>query len=418
MKPIIKITFLLSLSFIVCLNAFPQWKIYEEEVETGLIKGGNITVPLCEDEMGNLWASTTKGDILRFKDEKWTIYSDEKVSLLAQTNVGEIANAKTGSYVKWMGVVDKNGKWVWFGSNKAVMLWNGEELLTVTGSLDEENRMIFQSGETGKNYIIKEGELIAYKETNLPKGKPVIRIKIVYRDQENRIWFGEWKGELYCIDNGIWSYHNDIKEIENQKNSPKGNNDLSLMFEDSKGNFWIALNNCILKKSGAAFTIEQEVGATSSVFEDSKGNLWFGYGRGILQYSKGSWTKFEESNGLEEIKVGGRIYEDEKGNIWYCAALNPFNFKNGNIYVFDGNSWSSRGVDQKNKIFDLYRDSRDNFWVAGADGIYKFKNNAWSLEKESPGSTNILSIFEDSQGDLWFGTGSFKGKIVRYTPDN
>jgi len=418
MKPITKIAFLFFLSFLVCFNAFPQWKIYEEEVETGLIKGGNYTVPVCEDEVGNLWASTTKGDILKFNGEKWTILSDEKVSLLAQTTIGELAHAKTGTSVQWKGIVDQNGKWVWFGSNKAVMLWNGEELLTATGSLDGENRMIFQSGETGKNFIIKEGELIPFNEINLPKGKPVIRISSMYRDKENRIWFGEWKGEVYSIDDGIWSYHNDIKEIADRKNSPKGIYQVNLMFEDSKGNFWIALNNCIVKKSGASFSIEQEVKATRSVFEDSKGNIWFGYAGGILRYSNGSWTKFEESNGLDEIKTAGRIYEDEKGNIWYCAMLNLFNFKDGNIYVFDGTRWSPKPVDKKNRIFDLYRDSRNDFWVAGIDGIYKLKNNAWVLEKESPSKTSYRSIFEDSKGNLWFGTGSFKGKIERYTPDN
>ena len=419
MKTLKLIQFVLFIFFVINIACYGQWKIYTDQIQTGLIKGGNDTRVVCEDKSGNIWATSTKGDLLKFNEEKWTIYDSERISLLSQTTAGEIANAKTGSRVDWVAALDKKNDWIWFASNKNTMLWNGNELLVMTGILDNENRMVFYSKKDNKNYIIKNNSLELYSGTKVvePK-KPIIQIYSIFVDSNNKLWLGHWKGELFCLDDGKWIVYENIKNIKNQSNAPKGVYQINLINEDNSGNIWFCLNNCIVKYNASEFILEQKVKGAKSFLLDSKNNIWIGYYGGILKYNNEKWQKFENNNGLDDVPRAGRIIEDEKGYIWYCALMNLFNFKGGNIYKYDDNSWKDYPVDKKGQINDLYLDKNGTLWCATMSAIYKFENNTWVLIRESESRTIVYqSIFEDTRGNLWFGMGSFKGRLEKYSPN-
>ena len=96
----------------------------------GSLRTGNYTKNFCEDKSGNLWVSTTKGGILKYKNNNWSLYDVKKISFLfGQTAAAAIINSKTGSTADWETALDRNKKWIWFGSSKGTILWNGLQML-------------------------------------------------------------------------------------------------------------------------------------------------------------------------------------------------------------------------------------------------------------------------------------------------
>ena len=92
---------------------------------------------------------------MRISGDEITIFDELKRSIAGQTNIGAIVNAGEKTLgVWWVSYADMNTGWVWFVSNRGIALWDGQELILVTGETDDQNRMIFYSESKDKNYII------------------------------------------------------------------------------------------------------------------------------------------------------------------------------------------------------------------------------------------------------------------------
>ncbi|MEZ4799601.1 MAG: two-component regulator propeller domain-containing protein [Flavobacteriales bacterium] len=107
---------------------------------------------------------------------------------------------------------------------------------------------------------------------------------------------------------------------------------------------------------------------------------------------------------------------DMEGNIIVCNYTNS-------LYVADSRFLfinEHENVDLKD-IRSIFCDKNDNLWFQAKSGLYRHENtfsNQETLEKIIPESSNpkdeIISITEDSQGNMWFGT--YGSGIIRYSP--
>ena len=208
-------TLLLFLISFSSISAQDNWKIYSDDLNAGAMRRGNYTQNFCEDKAGNLWVSTTKGGILNFKNDKWSLYDVKKISFVfGESPLAIIINSKTGITSDWETTLDKNGKWVWFGSSKSTVLWNGSQMLEMTGNLDNERRMIFNSNEKDENYIIKNNQTIKIKHKLDKDRNPIIQIHSILNDSKNRLWLGSWEGMIYCLDKGIWHKYDYLNKVK------------------------------------------------------------------------------------------------------------------------------------------------------------------------------------------------------------
>lgn len=402
------------------LNLKAQWETYTAEVETGLIKGGNKNTAFCEDKAGNIWIGNTKGSLIKYNSGKWEILDVEKVSIAAQTNLGEVANAKTGSYVYWTFKKDKINNWCWFACNKNTFLWTGEILLEMTGNLTSENHMIFYSKDEEKNYIIKESKLIEHTEDKLIKpNKPVIQISALTVDSKNRVWLGNWRGEIFCLNKGKWKVIEDIRDMEIKKMIKIRSKGISAIHENADGSFWITGNSFIAKYDGTKTELVKSVKIVTDVITDNNNDSWFCYFNGISKYSDGKWYDIKPGKEFKKIAVGGKFMLDQNNTLWFMAHPNPMNLKDGGVYKYDGEKWEKQVIDKKNKMTDLFEDSEGNIWCTTYPAVYKYENDEWKLKKKSESvlSASYIKIFEDSKGAIWFGMGSFKGRIERFVPE-
>lgn len=417
----------LTLLLVYPILAFTQgsWKEYRKEVNTGLIQGGNIMSYFTESKDGSIWVSNTTGSIVRILGDEITIYDDLKRSLAAQTNIGAIVNAREKTIgVWWFSQADMETGWVWFASNRGIVLWDNEKLLFLTGETDAKGHVILLDEQTGTNYIINKNNI---EKTNVVKNvKPtrdIYNFYAVYIDSKKRVWFGGSAGRLYCIENGIWKVWDDIIN-SNYKNDDKT---VRQIFEDKEGTIHVVCHGILCRINNSTIQFDDNLpnlkDATGG-FEDSKGNIWISGTKGIYKFSEGNWVFYGASDGIDIIPLAGPLVEDKEGNIWFAGKNTTIFTKSkgifklkpkGAVYKYNGSKWTKYKVGKTKLITDLFVDNQGNVWVAESIGVYKFNGEQFVLQRSCSKMRSLLKIFQDSNEDIWLGRGSFKGEIDKYT---
>ncbi|MCH7656946.1 MAG: SpoIIE family protein phosphatase [Bacteroidetes bacterium] len=190
------------------------------------------------------------------------------------------------------------------------------------------------------------------------------------------------------------------------------------MIQDSRGYLWLGTQGGgVSRFDGYNFiNFNSEKGLANNtirtILEDSKGNLWFGTDDGISFYDGYSFRTINKDDGLSGTLVV-KIYEDKQNNIWAGTdeGLNKIGFVN-NYDSVNIKTYSYIDGLSDNLIFDIYEDRYERLWLAfygGGINILTFSDNAGlqvdKLFRGTIPSDIILCIEEDSEGNLWFGTG-------------
>jgi ligand-binding sensor domain-containing protein len=101
------------------------------------------------------------------------------------------------------------------------------------------------------------------------------------------------------------------------------------------------------------------------------------------------------------------IIQDRKGNIWIATYGGVFRY-NGKSFA---NITSKLGVD---RFFSVFEDSKGNLWFGSiGSGIYRYDGNIFQNFTADNGLVNneIVCIYEDKVGNIWFGA---NGGMSRY----
>ncbi len=164
----------------------------------------------------------------------------------------------------------------------------------------------------------------------------------------------------------------------------------------------------------------------SKVLTDHLGNVWIGHFDGLDMFDKNN-RKFihYKSDSLDDTSLSNAVirslYEDRVGTIWVgtgweysndaLGGLNKLDKTTGTFtrYVNDPDNPKSLN---SNKIRSLFEDSKGNFWVGTGGGLHKMNRDHGTFER--PGEiTNgplanapilgslITSIAEDKSNKLW-----------------
>jgi ligand-binding sensor domain-containing protein/signal transduction histidine kinase len=222
----------------------------------------------------------------------------------------------------------------------------------------------------------------------------------IHEDKEGIIWFG--------THNGVSRY--DGKSFQNyDKEDGLSDNNIKYILEDRSGNLWFGTQNGISKFDGDKFRIIASLELSQSIqtiFEDRKRNIWFGTKNGAYVIQSKSTTV---EGPVVKADVS-KILEDQSGFLWFATAkqgLIRYGFSNGDLrYYIRGKS-----------IISMVEDSRGDLWVGTDKGISRFDGTKFlqftTIEGIDLGF--VRSILEDSDQNLWFGTDQ---GIWRYTIQN
>lgn len=194
-------------------------------------------------------------------------------------------------------------------------------------------------------------------------------------------------------------------------------------------NVFIFLTSCNGQSQKATESIGNTVSELSKsillVYQATNGDYWFGSDTdGVYRFDGKTIIHFSEKDGLSNNRIRS-IQEDKHGNIYFATL--------GGISKFDGRTFTTLTAIKSTSANDNWKLQPDDLWFAmtgksGNKGPYRFDGkNLYELEfskhyladkyfTENPNKPwspyEVYSIYKDSKGAMWFGTGTFG--VCRY----
>jgi len=359
--------------------------------EQGL--ANNSLASITEDETGNIWFGTQGGGISRYYGNAFTNFN--AVKGLGRSSVWSIGEDKM-----------KN---LWVGSSEGVSRYDGKSVT---------------------NFSIEQG-----LSDNV--------VLSIHEDKAGNLWFGTETGGVSCYDGKSFINYTTAQGLAGNK--------VWCIAEDKTGNLWFGTETggvtCYNGKSFINYTTAQGL-ADNFVFairKDKQNNLWFGtYGNGVSRFNGKSFTNFNTEHGLANNMVV-TIMEDEKGNLW-------FGTQGGGISRYDGQSFLNFTTTQglpDNSVSQVIAMDKQRIAIGTNLGVGVLKGFVLAGSGKEPydllPSQNNLSnadlkkytpvfeifnsetgypikdvnagqntMFLDSKGIIWMGTGSDKTGLVRF----
>lgn len=251
-------------------------------------------------------------------------------------------------------------------------------------------------------------------------------VNYIFPDPQGNVWIGTDRGGVnkYNIFQTTFEYY---EYIPGEVNS-LSHNTINSIWEDRSG-LWVGTAggglNYIRRSDGLyvhyRFNVSDPNSLTNDfitcILKDKSGNLWistWGSGINILTPGNRKTGKFihhlnepGNDNSLVDNFVSSMV-EDWEGNIW--------------IGTFGGLTRYDPATDKFHRVLDtaagrtilkvgcLHIDRNDNLWIGTEDGLFKKSYDRTSYyahidtNPKSLSGNYVISIQEDHQGNLWFGT--------------
>jgi ligand-binding sensor domain-containing protein/serine phosphatase RsbU (regulator of sigma subunit) len=341
--------------------------------ENGLVSNSVFTV--CSDKEGNIWAGTNGKGISKFNYKGDVFYNYSTKNGLSNDIVNAIFQDSKGTY--------------WFGSQDGgITKYDADGFYTFKDNLPGN----VQLGIATKAFDIVE-------------------------DKDGRIWIA-----TQIATQGVHIYDGKKFTVFSKEDGLTDNNVVSFLAEKD-GSILIGTYNGITKYSEGIFTpfLNNEVkGKIWSMVKTKKNHYWFASEKGALYYDGNRVQYFGEKDGFIDERVR-TVVEDADGMIWFATAKGLFRFDGVKFDKFT----NENGLTATN-IYSLIIDRKGMLWAGTQFGIQRINTSQYN--KSAIWETKIFAkqegfiglecnnnaAFEDSKGQLWFGT--VKGVTV-FNPD-
>ena len=370
----------------------PDGNIIKYNTETGLPH--NSIRAICEDFNGNIWLGTASGLCYLTPDHQVKIpeglheleqdtiqvsrlYCDTAGRIWISTAIENDLFVYTRRVERFTGITkiknpsvnevtqDKSGAF-WFGvaPHYAIRIKDTEESLFDIGHDHQEGTVV--------NSIVQ--------------------------DTAGNFWFASDCG-ITILHNGMYTYYD--------KRNGLADDYINHIFEDREGNMWIAYNRGGIEKmsQGKFRTISMPI-AVNAICEDPIRSLtWLGADNGLYCYNKDS--KFVE-NEITELCKGSRIRHvglTDDGELLissYSDISQVRVTKDNKITVWtmsDGLAGLKCRVSIKASDGKYYVGTTQGLSIIETDGSIRSLTRKDGLDNEF-----IMSLYEDSKGQIWVGT--------------
>jgi ligand-binding sensor domain-containing protein/class 3 adenylate cyclase len=429
----------------------------------------NFILSGLKDREGNLWFGTDNG-LSRFDGKSFTAFikkdglEDPYIFSMAEGEHGNIwlgtrsaiflfdgkafkaFGEKQGFYVENLNtmLVDKTGN-LWLGTiGKGVFRFDGDAFTNLTTSQGLVNNIArsFLEDKQGNLWITTEGGLSRYDGktfTNFTMAQGLINKSLIssFLDSRGNIWIG--------TRNGVSRY--DGKSFTNYT-SDQGlsGNYVRAIVEDGDKNLWFATDKGVSKFDGStftSFTTDQGLAGNKvlSILIDSQGLFWFGTDEGVSTFDGKTFVTYTKNEGLPSNFIMATL-EDQEGKLWIGSSYG--------LSRFDGESFLNFSVENglpDNIVYQMALTEEGDLAVGTNLGVTLLKGFTTKPESvliEIPAQNKLLnrelkdtkpifeiyntltgypikdanagqnSIYLDSHGNLWIGTGSNNTGVVKF----
>ena len=200
------------------------------------------------------------------------------------------------------------------------------------------------------------------------------------------------------------------------------------LVEDHEGSLWVATDQGVLQLVHRRVrSLGTEGGIAhpfvTAVRQTRTGDLWVGtWGGGLQRYRDGAATGFTRESGLPSNEVRA-IFETAAGDVWVGTSAGAARIEGDRAVAtidFDG----AARIRPAHEIRGFTESDDGTLWMAGMSGVRRWTGDRWERAfVEALGREDVWAIHDAGAAGLWVGTrdGLFRidGPEVRsFTPDD
>jgi signal transduction histidine kinase/ligand-binding sensor domain-containing protein/CheY-like chemotaxis protein len=386
---------------------------------------------MCEDEQGNMWFVTPKA-ILKYARET------TEPAVLRPIMGGEKQFFK--SVARDILVEPMNeGHILWIASNGLGKVnWPANEGIRIMPDPADPKSIV----GTSVNHLFKDGTGMlwistAYGLSILDKEstrfeehcdfaeKYSCGAKAFLEDRNGDFWIGTGDEGVIHFDSAM----NEIHWYNNLKLNEEGykiSGTVKDIIEDSEGNIWAGDNKTgvyYLDREKDEFVyckLTDRPLKSSFVFDlckDSDGSIWVGTQYGVFRRKKDNklFTNFSfvPISDPPMTRPARSIIEDRSGNLWICVNAfgifcQPPELKGTDTFIHYAHNPGDTNSLSNNNVMSVYEDRNSTLWFGTRYGLNRFDRNTGNFKNilfdMNEASNFIGGITEDNKGNLWLTT--------------
>lgn len=298
---------------------------------------------------------------------------------------------------------------------------------TVLTILQDSQGFLWFGTQEGLNKYDGYSFTVYKADPNNPGSLSDSHITAIEEASDGSLWIGTYYGGLNLFSPAENTFRQFLSDPEDPSALPDER--INTLLEDSQGNLWVGTRKglSLLNPDKRSFTHFQHnpddpeslsSDHIRSIYE-ADGNLWIGTENGLNLFKKNEGRAERFLTGIRSgVSMVQSISGDGNGGLWLGTQGGLIHFDTNNfthrLYQYHDNQ---RDALSSNRINVVYRDRSDNLWVGFEDqGINlvtdiidgrRIRVDQFVQQEFDPDSLNqneILAIFEDRSGVMWFGT--------------
>jgi signal transduction histidine kinase/ligand-binding sensor domain-containing protein/DNA-binding response OmpR family regulator len=176
---------------------------------------------------------------------------------------------------------------------------------------------------------------------------------------------------------------------------------------DSDGSLLVKTRNGVARWQNGKFindaslVFDPGINRGRKMLRDRQGRLWLATVSGLELVQNGHITTYTTKDGLSSNRIN-LLFEDKQGILWIGTESGLDRFSDGKFgkYALNGRS-------PHPNIFSICQDRDDNLWIGSRNaGLFRLTQLGSTNYSAVDGlsSDDVISLYEDQQGDLWVGT--------------
>jgi ligand-binding sensor domain-containing protein/signal transduction histidine kinase len=185
-----------------------------------------------------------------------------------------------------------------------------------------------------------------------------------------------------------------------------------LISEDAHGMVWVAGARQMVSIVAGSMSASQAVpagdlGAIQAISANPNGSLWVGGRDGLAYFSGGKRTRVAAGSGLPSENITA-LLPGSAGDMWIGTGAGLALFSKGAIKQVGAHEGLGGARVQK-----LFLDRAGELWVASDRGLARIANGKVDIASQQTTVSGVLSVFEDREGSMWFGTDTGGLSVLR-----
>jgi len=390
---------------------------------------------IFQDSQGYIWIATENG-LNKFNGYSFTAYSEQP----------DDSTSLKGNYV-YSVFEDSHGNF-WVGTTRGLFRYDRNTdsfhpfLIQSNNPFYLDRAIWMLEDRRGNIWVSNPGDgiicldALTLKPTffnRLNSNLQDINISCAYEDSAGNLWLGTDGNGLYVFNTNTGTINKYVADPSMPGSLNNGH--IYSICSNAKGEVLVGtLGGGVNRFDPLTHTfkpmMQENSQIANQVFDlclDRSGNLWVGTdGAGIVRYDANG-NKLPNLNilppdvDLKNSKVH-QIYEDQQGNIWIVVYQKGVLFIPSDMGVF-----KNYGYDPFNPAYSIgtacvisvLEDSRGDVWIGtDGDGLYRINSTDqhivhFSIQTYPAFPSNVITtLYEDSNKDIWIGT--FIAGMFRY----